>query len=76
MVLRVSELENRQLRNAGVASAAKRNPRSRRQASADSDEQLRQDAALAAFVGPDRPSFRTEALQQLWAHRHAPRAIS
>ena len=50
----------------------KLNLRRRREASDDSDEQLREDAALDAFVGRDRPPYWAEALRQLWAHRYDP----
>ena len=47
----------------------KLNLRRRREASDDSDEQLREDAALDAFVGRGRPPYWAEALRRLWAHR-------
>ena len=38
--------------------------------SADPDEQLRQDAALSAFVGRDQPPYWSEARELFWANRH------
>ena len=36
----------------------------------DSDEQLRQDAALSAFVGRDQPPYWSEARELFWTSRH------
>ena len=36
----------------------------------DSDEQLRQDAALNASVGRDQPPYWSEARELYWANRH------
>ena len=36
----------------------------------DPDEQLRQDAALSAFIGRDQPPYWSEARELYWANRH------
>ena len=45
--------------------------RSRRlHGSDDSDEQLRQDAALSVFLGRDQPPYWSEARELFWTNRH------